>query len=159
MEQPRGTSRTVYELFRISLVIRALGAFAEVLAGIFIALIPNAFILHLALTVSQLDIDGSLDDSLVQVFITSLHWLIASNQLIIGAYLAFRGLIQLVLVWELFRNRLWAYVGLMIVVGIFILTQCIDIYRTHAIPTILITLFDLVTLWLTWNEYQKVRKA
>jgi uncharacterized membrane protein len=150
--------KTIYELFKISIIFKAIGSVAEMLAGLSIALIPGPAVLRAALFISQGDSDGDVNDFLARGVLGVAHWLSISNAWFIGAYLFLRGLVQLMLVLALLKNKLWAYPALLIVMGILICTQVYDLYLSHSIPTGLLTIFDLVTMYLIWHEYMLVRK-
>jgi uncharacterized membrane protein len=151
--------KTIYELFKLSIIFKAVGSIAEMLAGITIALIPGSAVLHAALFITHGDVDGDVNDILARGVIGAAHWLSISNGWFIGGYLLLRGLIQLVLVLELLRNKLWAYPALLVVMSLLVVTQIYDIYFSHSIPTISLTIFDLVTMYLIWHEYVLVKKA
>lgn len=61
----------------------------------------------------------------------------------------------MVLIVELFRDRLWAYPFTIITLAVFV---CYQVYRfalTHSLVMILLTLFDLLVVVLTSLEYRK----
>src|ERR1019366_1536688 len=101
--------KTIYELFRLSIIVKALGSIVEIVAGAAIALIPSTFVLNAALLLSQGDTSGDADDFLAQDMIHALHWLALSNNWLIGLYLFVRGLVQFLLAIALLKNKIWAY--------------------------------------------------
>ena len=149
--------KTIYELFQFSLWIKVLGSIGEMVGGIFIAFIPSTFVLNIALLLAQGENDS--DDFLSRGLLSAAHSFAISNSLFIGAYLFVRGLVQFLLVIALFRNKLWAYPLLLLVLLILVVTQTYDIYLSHSIATGVITVIDLVTIYLVWHEYQMVRKV
>src|SRR5207245_7135027 len=72
-------------------------------------------------------------------------------------YLLAHGAVKLVLVAALFRNKLWAYPLMITMLATFV---CYQLYRfnlTHSLMMILLTVFDLIVILLTWLEYGKQR--
>jgi uncharacterized membrane protein len=70
-------------------------------------------------------------------------------------YLLSHGAVKLMLVVELYRNKMWAYPFMIIALAAFV---CYQVYRfalTHSLMMILLTLFDLVVMLLTFLEYRK----
>jgi uncharacterized membrane protein len=64
------------------------------------------------------------------------------------------GIIKLVLVIEVLRNHLWAYLALVIVTSLFVVYQ---VYRLvvdgFSLGMFLLTIFDLIIIYLTQKEY------
>jgi uncharacterized membrane protein len=72
-------------------------------------------------------------------------------------YLLSHGAVKLVLVVALLRNKLWAYPLMIVTLAVFV---CHQIYRfalSHSVLMILLTLFDVVVIFLTWLEYGQQR--
>ncbi|MFY9584809.1 MAG: DUF2127 domain-containing protein [Candidatus Acidiferrales bacterium] len=74
-----------------------------------------------------------------------------------SVYLLSHGVVKLVLVVALFWNKLWAYPLMIIMLAAFIFYQLYRFALTHSLVMILLTLFDLVVIVLTWLEYGKQR--
>ena len=69
------------------------------------------------------------------------------------------GVVKIVLVAALVRNKIWAYPWMIAFLIVFIVYR---IYRmTFAFSTGLLglTIFDIVVMWLTYREYGKQRGA
>ncbi len=79
-----------------------------------------------------------------------------------GWYLISHGVVKVVLVIALLRNKLWAYPLMIAAIGVFL---CYEAYRftlTHSSWLILLAAFDVIVLTLTWLEYNEqlaVRRA
>jgi uncharacterized membrane protein len=67
------------------------------------------------------------------------------------------GIVKVVLVLALLRNKLWAYPWLIGVLLIFIGYQVYRIVLSPALGLIALTGFDIVIVALTWREYQRQR--
>lgn len=70
-----------------------------------------------------------------------------------SAYLVSHGLIKAVLVIALWFDALWAYPTTIFVFGLFSAYQLYRFTHTHSLALILITVFDVLIIWLTWREY------
>lgn len=73
-------------------------------------------------------------------------------------YLLSHGLVKLVLVIELLRNRLWAYPLMIVMLSVFIGYQSYRFWLTHSIVMAALTIFDLAVIVLTWLEYREQLK-
>jgi uncharacterized membrane protein len=81
-----------------------------------------------------------------------------SEQHFYAFYLLSHGLVKLVLVFGLLRERLWAYPASFAVFGAFIAYQLYRYSFTHEIALILLSIFDLFVIALAVHEYRLLRK-
>ena len=72
-----------------------------------------------------------------------------------AVYLLSHGLVKLVLVVELLRNRLWAYPLLIVMLGAFVGYQSYRFFLTHSLAMLILTIFDLAVIALTAMEYRE----
>lgn len=68
-------------------------------------------------------------------------------------YLLSHGITKVVLVVCLWLNKLWAYPLTILVFAGFCVYQVHRYTRTHSVMLILLTIFDLFLIYLTWREY------
>ena len=80
------------------------------------------------------------------------------SQLFAAFYLLSHGVIKIFLVVGLLRNKLWAYPSAIVVYFLFIAYQLYRFTYTHSVFLVLLTVFDLFVIWLTWHEYKVVNK-
>lgn len=64
------------------------------------------------------------------------------------------GLVKVVLVWAVLKNRLWAYPWLIGFLIAFILYQAYELIVNFSWVLLALTVFDVVIILLTWREYQ-----
>lgn len=69
-------------------------------------------------------------------------------------YLISHGLIKIALAVGLLRNKVWAYPAAIIVFVLFIAYQMLRYMSTHSAFLLVLTVFDLLVIWLTWHEYR-----
>ncbi len=77
----------------------------------------------------------------------------------VALYLIVHGLTKVVLVWALLRDKAWAYPWMMVALVVFIVSQTIDLIAAFSLGVLLLTIFDIFILWLTWREYKLHRAA
>ncbi|WP_337128019.1 DUF2127 domain-containing protein [Mesorhizobium sp. Cs1321R2N1] len=61
------------------------------------------------------------------------------------------------LVAALLKRRLWAYPASLAALLLFIIYQLYRFSYTHSAGLIVLTLFDLLVVWLVWHEYRLVQ--
>jgi uncharacterized membrane protein len=81
-----------------------------------------------------------------------------SEQHFFAFYLLSHGLVKIVLVYGLLKERLWAYPASFVVFGAFILYQLYRYSYTHDAGLILLSIFDLFVIALAVHEYRLLRK-
>jgi len=122
-EQPRTATD---KAFRYSLYIKGLDGILETLGGILLLLVNPQEINHFARWLTQGELAQDPHDFLATHILKTAHSL-TGRALIFGAiYLLAQGLVKIVLVWQVLHDRVWAYLALIGVVGLFAIYQ---IYR------------------------------
>jgi uncharacterized membrane protein len=81
-----------------------------------------------------------------------------SDPLFASIYLLTHGLVKAALSILLWMNKLWAYPLAIAVFSAFSVYQVYRYIHTHATFLLVLTLFDAVIVYLTWEEY-RVEKA
>jgi|SRR5271154_1722165 len=69
-------------------------------------------------------------------------------------YLLSHGLVKVLLVTCLWLNKLWAYPLTIAVFSAFAVYQVFRFTHTHSWALVVLTIFDVLIILLTWNEYQ-----
>ncbi len=145
--------KRIYQLFEVSVVIKGIDALAEIVLGFLLIFTNVVNTLIIALTQDELIEDPN------DFFATHLRALASSSheaQVFGGLYLVGHGIVKVVLVGGLLRKKVWAYPAAITFLILFILYQSIDFLGTHSTPLLLLTLFDLLLLWLVWHEYRRI---
>jgi uncharacterized membrane protein len=104
---------------------------------------------------TQHELSEDSHDFLATRLLRTAHGLTGAAVVFGAVYLLAHGLVKVVLVAALLKNRLWAYPWMIGFLGIFIVYQ---IYRLSYKPSVgltALTIFDAVIAWLTYREYRK----
>ncbi|MGA2083316.1 MAG: DUF2127 domain-containing protein [Holophaga sp.] len=72
-------------------------------------------------------------------------------------YLLIIGFTNMVLITLLWRRKLWSYPVMVGVLVLFIAYQAARWTRTHSMILILLSVFDLLMIWLTLKEYRRIK--
>ena len=143
--------------FEISILLKAVDGIIEIIGGLLLLFVSAATINKIAVLLTSEELSQDPHD-----FIAShvLHYAqhINHGSLIFGSiYLLTHGLVKVILVVEILRNRLWAYPGLIIVTSTFMLYQIYQFGYSGSISLLSLTVFDGFVVWLTVLEYRKRR--
>jgi uncharacterized membrane protein len=144
--------------FELGLLFKAIDGLIEVISGtIFLFIKPERVtsITHY-LTASRL---SKHPHDFIATHL--VHWASGFTKgaaIFAALYLLAHGVVKLVLVVEILREHLWAYPGLIVVTGGFIVYQVVHIIQKPTLSFIALTIFDAVIVWLTVVEYGRQRE-
>ena len=150
--------KRIHQIFAVSVSLKGLHAVFEIASGIGLYLTSTATILGWIdrFTADQLSHDP--DDWVAthlyrfgQTFSVAQHDFFAF-------YLLSHGVVKLVLVYGLLKEKLWAYPASFVVFSAFIAYQLYRYSFTHEISLIFLTIFDLFVIALAVHEYRLLRK-
>jgi uncharacterized membrane protein len=85
--------------------------------------------------------------------------LATSDATFASLFLLSHGVVKVVLVTCLWLDKLWAYPATIVVFGAFCVYQMYRFTHTHSIALVLLTIFDLGLILLTWHEYQEQKQS
>jgi uncharacterized membrane protein len=141
----------VHRLFEAGVLLKGVNAAIEATLGVALLFVNVGAIVQ-TLTQDELVEDPS------NFLAAHLHSFAASlspqAQTMSALYLLVHGAIKAILVWGLLREKLWAFPASLAVLALFVAYQSITFVKTHSIPLLLLTLFDLGLIWLIFHEYR-----
>jgi len=129
----------------------------ETIGGIALLIINPQRLNRFLLTVLHQELSKDPRDFIATHLVRAYQSFVSGGKHFASVYLVSHGVVKLVLVVALFWNKLWAYPLMIIVLAAFV---CYQLYRfalTHSLVMVLLTLFDLLVIVLTWLEYGKQR--
>jgi len=131
----------------------------EVLGGLLLLVVPPAALGALAAFLTQHELSEDPKDLIANYLIHQAHNLSASTTLFGAFYLLSHGVVKIVLVTAVLKNKLWAYPWMIAFLMSFIVYQLYRLSIHLSIGLILLTVFDAFIVVLTWIEYNRHRKA
>ena len=145
-----------YRFFRLSIILKGLLSAFEILGGILVFVIPPATITALVNFLTQGELSEEPLDFIATHIQTAAQALIGADTFI-AFYLLSRGLIKLLLVIALLKNKLWAYPASLVVLALFMLYQIYQLFLAFSSIVLIITIFDAIVVYFIWKEYQIVK--
>jgi uncharacterized membrane protein len=144
----------VYEFFLWSILLKGAISLAEVVAAIAVFLIPPHVIVDLANWFLQFVPVPSLQAALME----EVAKYTTGAVMFVALYLFSRGLVKVILIIGLLRDKLWAYPASLVVMGLFMLYQFYQIAAYHSFIVVGITLFDMLVMYFIWREWQIAKR-
>ncbi len=158
MKQPNSIQSKTSELdstFYVSLLIKAIDSVLEIIGGIIILLIAPAKINRIAALLTQHQLSEDSHDFIANHILKISHDLSRSGRYFAAFYLLSHGIVKLVIIIALRMQKMWAYPSMIIVLSAFIVYQLYRLSYKFSLGLIVLTVFDVFVIWLTWKEYQK----
>jgi uncharacterized membrane protein len=150
-------SRT-YRIFQAGVLLKGAYGLIECAGGLALAVSSDATIRSLVGALTQHELIRSPNDLIANYLAKSAETFTISTQHVYAFYLLSHGLIKVVLVIALLKNRLWAYPVSLAILGLFVVYQLYRFSYTHGLGLLLLSVFDVVVLGLIWHEYRLVRR-
>src|SRR5581483_3161259 len=119
-EHPR---TAIDKAFRISLYLKGLDGALETIGGILLFFVKPDQVNHFARWLTQGQLSRDPDDWLANHIVKSAHNLTGASLIFGAIYLLAQGIIKVVLVYQVFHDRVWAYLALIAVIGLFAIYQ------------------------------------
>ena len=144
-------------LFRISIILKGLNALIEIIGGFITLFITKILLIQVVFLLTQDELGEDPKDFIATHLVTAAQQFSLSTQHFAALYLLVHGFVKGFLVIALLKNKLWAYPASMIIFSLFILYQLTIFASTHSLWLIVLTLFDILVLWLIWHEYRYIK--
>ena len=147
----------IHQIFLCSVLLKGAHAMIECVGGITLAIVSTTRIADIVNALTQEELIEDQND------FVATHLLVWAKNFSIGTknfyafYLLSHGVVKLLLLIGLLRNKLWSYPASLVVLGLFIVYQVYRFSYTHGVGLVVLTVFDLLVMGLIWHEYRLVR--
>lgn len=145
--------KRIFVTYEIALLLKALQAFLEIVAGILFCLVSTREITAFMLSIANGELAESPNDFVSRLLIQSAHQLSVSGKFFIVFFLLTHGVVKLALITGLFLKKSWAYPSAVVGLGGLILYQIYSLVRQHSILLLVLTIIDGIILWLIVREH------
>lgn len=156
----RESPHTLLDLtFRIGLVLKGVDGVLELAGGVLLLVVSPGQLGAMARFLTQHELSEDPNDVVANAVLRLAGSLSVSVALFGAVYLLVHGLVKVVLVWAVLRQRMWAYPWMIGFLVLFIGYQGYQLVVAFSWPLALLTVFDVVIVSLTWREYRIRRVA
>ncbi len=143
--------------FEIALIVKGLDGVLEIIGGVLLLLISRAQLDSWVVALTQHELSEDPNDFLATHLLSAEGHLSGGSQTFAALYLLSHGLVKVVLVGAVLKDRLWAYPWMIGFLAAFIVYQGYLMAVNPTIGIALLTIFDAFMIWLTYREYGKRR--
>jgi uncharacterized membrane protein len=157
VERPQSGS-LLHEAFKIGIGLKGIDGVLELAGGVLLWIEKRVALNRVAKALTQHELSEDPRDFVANHLVQAVRHFGHSEKAFAALYLGLHGVVKIVLVVALWRNRLWAYPAMIAVLLGFIGYQ---IYRMTLTPTVFLgalTVLDVGIVWLTWMEYRHQKR-
>jgi uncharacterized membrane protein len=150
--------RRIHQIFLVSVLFKGADALLECIGGLVLAFVSTSAITGPVNTLTQEELIEDPHDFVATHLLGVAQTLTVGRQHFYAFYLLGHGVIKVLLVIGLLRNKLWAYPVSVAVLGLFIIYQPYRFSHTHSVGLLLLTGLDVVVVGLVWHEFQMIHR-
>jgi uncharacterized membrane protein len=150
--------KTIHRIFDVSVALKGFHALIEILGGLALYLVSTETIVGVINRYSQDELVEDPHDFVATHLLKFAEGFSVEKHDFYAFYLLSHGLVKLVVVAGLLREKLWAYPASFVVFGAFIAYQLYRYSYTHDVSLILLSIFDLFVIALAVHEYRLVKR-
>ena len=147
-------SSILHESFEVGIAIKGFDGLLEFLGGVIILLMKPSQMNDLVRKICEHLLARAPHSKVVLHMFTASQNMTDSSVRFAALYLLSHGLVKALLVTCLWMNKLWAFPMTIGVFGAFAMYQVFRFTHTHSWALVVLTIFDVLIILLTWNEYK-----
>ncbi len=151
------TEKYIHNIFDIGVIIKGVDGLLETIGGILLFFIKPEQLTTTIRFITQRELIEDPKDIIVNYLLNASHNF-SFSFLFVAVYLLLHGIIKIIIVIGLLKNKLWAYPLGIIVFSVFVLYQFYQYTQSHSMSLIIFTIFDIFVILLTWHEYKLIKK-
>ena len=143
-----------YALFEAGIFIKGFNGIWETISGFLILFFHKVTFNNFIYLLARKELVADPHDKFINFIAQFLQNLSANTKTFAAIYLLLRGLLNIFLAIQLYRNKLWAYLATIGFMLVFVSYQAYRIALYHSKVLTSITVFDLLFVILIWHEYR-----
>lgn len=158
-KEPGLRENMLHGSFEIGILIKGIDGVLEILGGFLLLLVNPVRLNKLVVFMTQHELSEDPKDILANYLLKVSHQFSSSSQHFGVVYLLSHGAVKLLIVSMLFQKKIWAYPLSIVFLILFIGYQIYRYTYSHSIWLIILTIFDIAMIGLTWMEYLRISKV
>lgn len=153
-----GEEREIHEAFDITLIIKGIHAFAEVVIGALLSVVSARRIASVVHFLLAGELSEDPHDVIANYLLRLAHDLGGTGKSFVAFYLLTHGIMNGLMVILLWKEKLWAYPASIVVLAAFVCYQLYLLTFGFSWWILVIAAFDVAVIFLAWHEYGVLKK-
>ncbi len=158
MEQDFLKNKVVHSLFEMTILIKGVNGFLEIIIGILFLFFKTEDIYKAMISVTGYRIVSHSGHFTTNYLLKQANNFSLSTKYFIALYFIFYGIVNIFLVISLLKGKLWAYPTAIIFFILFIFYQIYRFFLRRSGLLLFFTIFDIFLVFLTWLEYKRLKE-
>lgn len=150
--------KRIHDIFAVSVLLKGAHAIIEIVGGIALYLFSTSTIVDLINRFAQGELIEDPKDLIASHLLKFAEGFSVEAHHFYAFYLLSHGVVKILLVAGLLREKLWAYPASFAVFGAFIAYQLYRFSHTHELALIALSILDAIVIALAWHEYKIIRR-
>lgn len=143
--------------FQVGIFFKGLDGAAEFVGGVLLLVVPPRAIGQALAVLTQHELSEDRHDFIATHLRNLAERFSPDSQFFAAMYLLVHGVVKVLLVWALFRARLWAYPAAIAIFAAFGVYQMYRYALSPSLAMIVLTVLDAVVIGLTGIEYRRLK--
>ena len=144
---------TLHHAFQLGIIVKGIDGALELVGGVLLWLVHPSALNRIIRSLTQHELSRDPHD-LIAVHLLRASDALLSNRHFAALYLLTHGATKVMLVVGLWMKARWAYPLTIFVFAVFSAYQMYRFSHTHSVAMLLLTLFDVALIGLTWREWR-----
>ncbi len=147
----------IHHLFLAAVTAKAFNGVVEIVGSILILFYGRAAKRE-AFALTNYELTERHNDFIAKFLLESAQNLSINALHFISFYLFFHGVINIFLVFSIYKKKLWAYPLAVSLFSLFLIYQVIRVFHNHSLGLAVVSVVDICMIVLTWLEYKRIVK-
>ncbi len=157
VENPVADNDLVHKSFEVAILLKGLDGVLEIVGAFILVFLNPARLNGLIIWLTQHELSKDPKDLVANYMVHFAAGFTSNTQYFAVYYLALHGIVKIVLVLMLWKRKIWAYPITIFTLILFIFYQVYRYTIYHSNWLILLTIFDVVVILLTYIEYKRIK--
>ena len=153
------TENRFHGLFRIGVLVKGIDGTVEMIVGAFLWFLSPHMLNSVMILLAGDELSEEPRDVIWNSLAQAFRSFTGSARYFWALLLVAHGIVKLIFVVGLWKNKIWIYPFAIAAFGIFILYQIHSIFINPSLFVEILTFFDIFIVLLIVNEYQHVRRS
>ncbi|MBI1813280.1 DUF2127 domain-containing protein [Candidatus Peregrinibacteria bacterium] len=150
--------QTAHRFFVLGMAVKGIDGILELVGAIFLFMVRPENLTALAVFLTQHELSQDPGDLIANAIVTITQDLTVSAKLFGAFYLLIHGCVKILLVWNLLKERLWAFPVSLGILGLLTIFQLYRLSVHFSLGLGMLTLIDVVVIGLIGMEWKFRRK-
>jgi uncharacterized membrane protein len=150
--------KRIHQFFEISVALKGVHALIEIAGGALLYVLSTTAIVGFVNRLTQEELLEDPNDFIATHLLHFAQGFSVHKRDFYAFYLVSHGLVKLVVVVGLLKEKLWAYPASFVVFGSFIAYQLYRYSYTHDFGLIVLSILDIIVIALAVHEYRLLRR-